>query len=85
MSFPGQEMFEETEAAAKPRRASHPERTFLLSPVSVARQLPGQPIVTKELHRVWCANGAIPAAETIGRTILVASPTDAFGILGMEH
>src|SRR5262249_48273916 len=42
---------------------------------------PVEPVVAKELARMLGADGAVAAGEIVSRTVLVASPADAFRML----
>ena len=44
-----------------------------------------EPIFAEQFDRVLRANGAVAAAEVVGGTVEVASPTNALRMLGMER
>src|SRR6185437_12318811 len=45
---------------------------------------PFEPILAEKLDRVLSPNGAIAAAQIVGRAILVATPADSLRVFGME-
>ena len=46
--------------------------------------IPLEPIFAEEFDGMLGANGSIAATEVVGRTVLVAAPADALGVLGVK-
>ena len=46
---------------------------------------PLNPIFTKQLYRMLCAYGSVPAAKVVGGTVFIASPADSFRVLRIQR
>ena len=46
---------------------------------------PLKPVIPEKFRRVRSADRPVAAAQVVGRTVLVASPADAFGVLGVQR